>query len=563
MDQVKIYGLTDVGIVREKNEDSFIIKDYGDSILAVVADGISGMSGGKLASATAVEMIEREYEANRGMPAKEIVEQAMIKAHQRIRAKAEAEEGTRQMGTTCTTAILTAPKPAIDSSLVINNDVKAEATATVGHIGDSKVFQIRDDMIVQRTKDHTMLADLIEQGSITQAEAPEFAHKNVLTKSLGATTALELDPPTQFAMKKGDIILLCSDGLSDLVSPDEIITIIKGTDSVKSAAEYMVNLAKYRGGDDNITLLFAEYGEHPRLADLTLEDIPEPKKNVKEAVEAIDEKEKRVTVIALLAVLIILVSSLATFLVLQGDFLKRIVSGIRISRSSVLDSLKTGKTNTTAAEETNAAPEPTPQEREYRVIEEKFARLKDYAVRLGYKEKEPFVFLSIETQKLYIISNDVVTDTYRVSTAEKGIGAENGSSRTPPGFLRIDKKIGKGVPIMTVFRGRRATSEIYDPETSPSRNYTLTRMFMLEGLERGVNKGRNAKGVVVDTKQRLISIAGTQEEHVVRSGIPSSPGGIRMLNDEIIEFFKRIPIKTIIYIETPGESAEDIAARFQ
>lgn len=157
----------------------------------------------------------------------------------------------------------------------------------------------------------------------------------------------------------------------------------------------------------------------------------------------------------------------------------------------------------------------------------------------------PYLLVNTLEQKLYLYHYNQVKKTYLVSTAKAGLGEKNGSEKTPRGQHIIRAKIGESCPINTVFIGRRPTGEIYTPDLAakhPKRDWILTRILWLSGLE----KGKNRLGEI-DTMQRYIYIHGTPDSEPL--GIPLSHGCIRMHNEELLELFQNIPPLTKITIE--------------
>lgn len=156
-----------------------------------------------------------------------------------------------------------------------------------------------------------------------------------------------------------------------------------------------------------------------------------------------------------------------------------------------------------------------------------------------------FIKVNIGDQKMYVFENNVLAKVYAVSTAKNGAGEINGSEKTPRGLHVIRAKIGAGQPAGTVFVQRRMTGEIYTPELKkqfPERDWILTRILWLSGLEIGKNRLGN-----VDTMRRYVYIHGTPDE--VPMGIPGSKGCVRMRNSDLIELFNKIPAGTKILIE--------------
>lgn len=151
----------------------------------------------------------------------------------------------------------------------------------------------------------------------------------------------------------------------------------------------------------------------------------------------------------------------------------------------------------------------------------------------------------INDQKLFVFDEKTCLETYSISTAKNGVGEIFGSEKTPRGWHYIRAKIGTGEPINAVFKARRPTGEIYHPhlkEQFPNRDWILTRIFWLCGLEIGKNRLKDC-----DTQRRYIYIHGTPDETVL--GVPGSKGCIRMANRDIITLFDWIPVKTRVLIE--------------
>lgn len=309
MNDIKLYALSDVGIVREKNEDSYYIGRFHDAAVLLVADGMGGAVGGKIASTTAVEVISRAFKKQLGKNNEaEIIANAMASAHAAIRKKGETAGGNLNMGTTCTLAVISKDGQSVASG---KKKEKKKIVAIFGHIGDSKLYHIRGDVVVQQSTDHTMLQRMLDAGAIKPEEAENFDHKNIIYKSLGGSEKVDLDPVQSFELQAGDVLLLCSDGLSNYVTSEEMAAILRGSVSLKAAARYLVKLAKYRGGDDNITVVMAEYGSFAREHSLKLERIRKTTRNSR------PRGGKRWVVFSLLAVLFILCALL--FIVIKAD----------------------------------------------------------------------------------------------------------------------------------------------------------------------------------------------------------------------------------------------------
>jgi hypothetical protein len=156
------------------------------------------------------------------------------------------------------------------------------------------------------------------------------------------------------------------------------------------------------------------------------------------------------------------------------------------------------------------------------------------------------VWVSVARQRFYIIENGAAIWQGPCATAAAGAGSEKGSQKTPLGWHRVAEKFGEGAPWGQVFRSRAATREIWKPGDDVVEDMVLTRVLWLDGLEEGKNKGTRADGVLVDSKARYIYIHGTNGEAVI--GTPSSHGCIRLLNDDVIEVFERLPVDTKVLI---------------
>ncbi|MGD8795824.1 MAG: L,D-transpeptidase [Thiohalophilus sp.] len=160
-------------------------------------------------------------------------------------------------------------------------------------------------------------------------------------------------------------------------------------------------------------------------------------------------------------------------------------------------------------------------------------------------ESQPEVHISVSRQELQVLRDQQELTRFRVATAKNGVGERNGSEQTPRGWHKIRARIGSGQPINTVFVARRPTGEIYTPslrERHPDRDWILTRILWLSGLEPGVNRLG-----AVDTMRRYIYIHGCPDEDEM--GVPSSHGCIKMHNPDILKLFDMLPIGTRVLIE--------------
>lgn len=157
------------------------------------------------------------------------------------------------------------------------------------------------------------------------------------------------------------------------------------------------------------------------------------------------------------------------------------------------------------------------------------------------------LWVSVPQQRLFVIEKGRVVQTLPCATALRGVGAVINTMQTPPGWHQVDGKLGDGEPSGRVFRARQATAELWKPGVASKEDLVLTRIFLLKGLEPGINQGKNSQGQVVDSKQRFIYIHGTNHEEQL--GTPTSHGCIRLGNEEVIQLFELIPDGTLLYIE--------------
>ena len=226
-------GATHAGKVRAVNQDSYWIGEVpGKGTLGVVADGMGGHNTGEVASQQAVTVFRTALQRSRAHPPAAIARSAQA-ANLEIYAYAVANPENRGMGTTLTAVL-------IDDQVAI-----------VGHVGDSRAYLIRDGVIEQLTHDHSWVADRVRQGLLTEEEARRHRWRNVITNALGATATFKLDLQ-HFEVRDGDRILVCSDGVSMLLS-DVMMTSIVGGHGPQEAAEMLLAEANDRGSPDNVT----------------------------------------------------------------------------------------------------------------------------------------------------------------------------------------------------------------------------------------------------------------------------------------------------------------------
>lgn len=229
-----IQSYSHIGEVRDKNEDS-ILADPALN-LAVVADGIGGHEAGEVASAIAVSLLSEQIRENSGAFSTDILKEAFFQANHAIYTLAKEDDSKHNMGTTMTAAWF-------------NNE-----QILLVHVGDTRAYLISGDTITQLTDDHSVAGELVKKGNITPEQAGSHPQRNVLTRSLGTDTLVKVDEITQ-SWKNGDYLLLCSDGLYDLVTDQEILeTMLNGGGSA-SACQELIKKALFKGGFDNISVI--------------------------------------------------------------------------------------------------------------------------------------------------------------------------------------------------------------------------------------------------------------------------------------------------------------------
>jgi serine/threonine protein phosphatase PrpC len=240
-------GVSDVGRKRDHNEDSFLLDE--DLCLFVVADGMGGHAGGGTASRLAVETIDAQVRAAKAAPVDpfcftgelsdsplpEVLRAAVEAACAKIFQAAQAEPHLSGMGTT-TIALLAHGQHAF-----------------FAHVGDSRAYLVRGDLVQQISEDHSLVNEQIKAGMITLDEARHSRYKNIITRSVGFEQEVVVDV-MGLVTEVGDTFVLCSDGMSNLVEDNEILEVARGTELAK-IPQALVDLANERGGDDNITVV--------------------------------------------------------------------------------------------------------------------------------------------------------------------------------------------------------------------------------------------------------------------------------------------------------------------
>ena len=241
---LEVVTATHPGMVRSHNEDSLAAD--AELGLAVLADGMGGYNAGEVASGIAVELIRSEMkkalasrkpEALNGADAERLIEAHAARANTAIYRASQSQPHYSGMGTTLVVALW------------------HDDRLSVGHIGDSRLYRLRDGALEQITRDHSLLQEQIDSGMITKEQARHSQNKNLVTRAVGIDPEVETEVHT-YSVQPGDVYLLCSDGLSDMVTDEDVqLTLSSLAANLPLAAEQLVQLANDNGGRDNVSVI--------------------------------------------------------------------------------------------------------------------------------------------------------------------------------------------------------------------------------------------------------------------------------------------------------------------
>ncbi len=243
-----VSAASDIGLVRDGNEDSFLVdRDLG---LFIVADGMGGHRAGEKASSMSVEivrnaLVDRRHaiveqvdladEPSENSPAVNALRDAMLEANATVFAASSSDPDLQGMGTTVTSVLILGQQ------------------AFIGHVGDSRAYLLRQDQLYQVTMDHSLVAEQVRLGLMTEAQSRVSQYRNIITRSIGVDSQVEVDL-YYVALEQGDLLLLCSDGLNGMVTDEEIADVLRGH-FADQCPKVLVELACAHGGEDNITAL--------------------------------------------------------------------------------------------------------------------------------------------------------------------------------------------------------------------------------------------------------------------------------------------------------------------
>jgi PPM family protein phosphatase len=224
--------MTDTGRQRRDNEDSM----YARAPVFVVADGMGGAQAGEVASRIAVEAFEQGLPES-GSPEERLADRVR-EANRRIHELSRSEHERAGMGTTLTAAYLD------------------DAHLAIAHVGDSRAYLYREGELHRLTQDHSLVGELVRRGKLTEEQAEEHPQRSIITRALGPEPSVQVDTWT-YPVKGGDVLLLCSDGLTSMITEEKITQILGGTDSLEEAADRLIREANAAGGRDNITVVLS------------------------------------------------------------------------------------------------------------------------------------------------------------------------------------------------------------------------------------------------------------------------------------------------------------------
>ena len=233
---MQYFGKTDTGIVRANNEDAFLVAPP----VFAVADGMGGHAAGEIASKIVVDTLEKKFCELKRLSVAVALKQLIELANREILLHGWNNIQHAGLGTTIT-------------ALVVQGD-----NATWAHCGDSRLYLMRDGELAQQTSDHSLVEQMVREGLISKAEAKGHPKRNMLTNALGADSSVEVDIGA-FAVRSGDVVLICSDGLYNMISDEDIAQVISQREkSIDIRGCELIDLAKLNGGTDNITVVLLE-----------------------------------------------------------------------------------------------------------------------------------------------------------------------------------------------------------------------------------------------------------------------------------------------------------------
>jgi serine/threonine protein phosphatase PrpC len=269
-----VAAISDPGRKRRRNEDAYVVEPP----LFAIADGMGGAQAGEIASRLAAAAL-KESRASAG--GEHRIVELIQEANRRVYDRSSTDPNTSGMGTTITVALV------------------EDGAVAFGHVGDSRAYLIRDGSMEQLTEDHSLVGELMRSGKLSREEADSHPQRSVITRALGTDPDVDADTFT-IAAQTGDVFLLCSDGLTDMLDETAILELVeRNRQDIDAALEALVRAANRKGGEDNITVVAFEIADDvPDVAERTREHVLAPAEDEDtlteaDAVPVIDDREDR------------------------------------------------------------------------------------------------------------------------------------------------------------------------------------------------------------------------------------------------------------------------------
>jgi PPM family protein phosphatase len=247
--RIRVGATTDIGQVREGNEDSYLVSDP----LYAVADGMGGHRGGEVASNLALQTVQKLFTERQGTLTEQVE-----RANTAVFERSKTDRAVAGMGTTLTAA------------LVEDENVR------LAHVGDSRAYLFRDGELHLLTEDHTLVHRMVVEGEISETEAESHPHRSILTRALGVDGSIQVDEDVVH-MRDGDRLLLCTDGLTGMVSDDQIVSILQEAQDPQEAVDRLVRAANRAGGVDNITAVVIDFTNDGTRAGMGTKEAAKPR----------------------------------------------------------------------------------------------------------------------------------------------------------------------------------------------------------------------------------------------------------------------------------------------
>ncbi len=242
---MNVVALTDKGLVREQNQDSIFSSEESDMPIFIIADGMGGHKAGEIASSEAIDLIKEFFLKNKKKLISKknilkIIDLSIQNANIHLHKKSLEILEYSGMGTTISLCFI------------------YKSHIFIGHVGDSRIYKIKDNKIEQLTEDHSLVNELIKKGKITKEEAINHPKKNVIMRAVGTSEEIEVDL-SESKFTKGDKLLLCTDGLTNMLSEEDILSILEQNKSLQNIGQELIEKAKENGGYDNISLIIIKF----------------------------------------------------------------------------------------------------------------------------------------------------------------------------------------------------------------------------------------------------------------------------------------------------------------